>query len=45
MGDIQTNLPLTMTERGSGYLKGTLNGGGADIRLATHTGGILIEAG
>jgi DUF4097 and DUF4098 domain-containing protein YvlB len=44
MGDIETNLPLTKLERGSGYLKGMLNDGGADIRLATHTGGIMIEA-
>lgn len=44
MGEIETDLPLDDIERGAGYLKGTLNGGGADVRIATHVGGIFIEA-
>lgn len=44
MGEVETNLPLENLERGVGYLKGTLNGGGADIRLSTHTGRIQVEA-
>ena len=44
MGDIETDLPLENVERGMGYLKGSLNGGGADIRLVTHTGGIFIRS-
>lgn len=43
IGEIETELPLDITERGMGYLIGTLNGGGAKIRLATHTGEIFIE--
>jgi len=44
LGEVETNLPLENLERGVGYLKGTLNGGGADIRLSTHTGRIQVEA-
>jgi len=44
MGDIETDLPLEDIEQGMGYLKGSLNGGGADIRLVTHTGSIFIRS-
>ena len=44
MGEIDADLPLENVEQGMGYLKGTLNGGGADIRLSTHTGDIFIKS-
>ncbi len=44
MGEIETDLPLTAMQHGIGYLKGTLNGGGAKVHLETQTGGIFIEA-
>ena len=43
LGEIETTLPLEVSERGAGYLVGTLNGGGAKIGLTTHTGEIFIE--
>jgi len=42
MGEIRTNLQLDGLDRGPGYLKGTLNGGGADVRLVTNTGEIRL---
>jgi hypothetical protein len=43
-GEIKTDAALENLEQGQGYLKGTLNGGGTDVRVATHTGAIFIKA-
>ena len=42
MGDVDTELPLEIVEDGFGFLRGKLNGGGADVKLVTHMGQIVI---
>jgi DUF4097 and DUF4098 domain-containing protein YvlB len=42
MGDVDTELPLEIDEDGFGFLRGKLNGGGADVKLVTNMGQIVI---
>ena len=42
VGEVHNDSPLEVVEQGAGFLHGTLNGGGADVRLVTHTGEIYI---
>jgi hypothetical protein len=44
MGDVDTELPLEIVEDGFGFLRGKLNGGGADVKLVTHMGQIVIRS-
>jgi DUF4097 and DUF4098 domain-containing protein YvlB len=41
-GSIHTDLPITTTRTGKSTLRGTLNGGGADLKLRTTNGSIEI---
>jgi DUF4097 and DUF4098 domain-containing protein YvlB len=43
-GSIKTDLPVTTTHFRRNTLRGTINGGGADLRLKTTNGSITIEA-
>lgn len=43
-GSIKTELPVTTTHFRRNTLRGTINGGGADLRLRTTNGPIVIEA-
>ncbi len=43
-GSIKTDLPVTTTESRRNTLRGTINGGGAELRLRTTNGSITIEA-
>ena len=43
-GSVRSDLPLTMDRSTRTSIRGTLNGGGADIRLRTTNGGIDIRA-
>ena len=43
LGRVDTDLPMDIAERKLGYLQGTLNGGGADVRLRSHFGRILVR--
>jgi len=43
-GSINTELPIAATEAHSHSLRGTLNGGGAELRLRTTNGSIDIRA-
>ena len=42
MGDVDTELPLDIVKDGFGFLRGKLNGGGADVKLVTDMGQIVI---
>lgn len=42
-GSIKTDLPIATTRFGDDHLRGTINGGGAQLRLRTTNGGISIE--
>lgn len=43
-GSVRSDLPLTTTKFSRTAIRGTLNGGGAEIRLRTTNGGITIRA-
>ena len=43
-GSINTELPITTTQTGRHSLRGTINGGGAELRLRTTNGSIEIRA-
>ncbi len=43
-GSINTELPITTTEAKRNALRGTINGGGAELRLRTTNGSIEIRA-
>lgn len=43
-GSVRSDLPLTMNRSTRTSIRGTLNGGGPEIRLRTTNGGIDIEA-
>ncbi len=43
-GSVRSDLPLTTTKLSRTALRGTLNGGGPEIRLRTTNGGITIRA-
>ena len=42
-GSIKTDLPVATTRAGDNRLRGTINGGGASLRLRTTNGGIEIR--
>jgi len=44
MGEVHTDLPLVISRQGPGYLQGTLNGGGAAVRIAVNMGEIHIRS-
>jgi len=43
-GSIRTDLPVSTTEMRRNSLRGTINGGGGDVRLRTTNGSISIQA-
>jgi hypothetical protein len=43
-GAIHTDLPVTTTHTGRNSLRGTINGGGASLRMRTTNGGIEIRS-
>jgi DUF4097 and DUF4098 domain-containing protein YvlB len=43
-GSIKTDLPVTTTEVRRNTLRGTINGGGGELKLRTTNGSITIEA-
>ncbi len=43
-GSVRTDLPVSTTELRHNALRGTINGGGAELRLRTTNGSISIEA-
>ena len=42
-GSIHTDFPITTTRGDNNRLRGTVNGGGAQLRLRTTNGGIEIK--
>lgn len=44
MGDIKAHFPFDEVEQAAGYLSGSMNGGGAKIRLISAVGEIKIES-
>lgn len=43
-GSISSELPMTVARKTRNSLRGTINGGGADLKLRTTNGGIEIES-
>jgi DUF4097 and DUF4098 domain-containing protein YvlB len=42
-GSIESELPIATTRVSRNSLRGTINGGGSDVRLSTTNGGIDIR--